>query len=112
MEKQGSGFLIYIRRSRARVEMRRKDACLSPGNVKALQLIMDKQSKHVVARTESDYNIHYSGGSLNRYYILCAAHPAASVRDLVVKFGPFIVQISDPLALLERIKLALAKTSF
>jgi hypothetical protein len=75
-------------------------------NCRAPQLIIDKKSRQVVARTQSDQNIHYSGSSLNRYYILSTSHCEASVGHLVKKFGRFVVRINDPLALLERIKAA------
>ena len=42
---------------------------------------------------------------MNLYYILCTAHPHVDVPLMTDKFGTFIVRISDPLALLERIRL-------
>jgi len=53
---------------------------------------------------KSDQNIHYRGRSINPYYILCTTHPNVAEQMMVKKFGSFIVRISDPLLLLERIK--------
>jgi len=39
----------------------------------------------------SDQNIRYSGGSLNRYFIVCTADPEADWSRLIEKFGRFIV---------------------
>ena len=43
--------------------------------------------------------------SLDRYYVVCTAHPEASVSHLT-QYGRFMVRINNPLALLERIKVA------
>ena len=75
-------------------------------NRKAPQITIDKSTAQVVGQSESDQNIHYSGCSLNPYYILCTSHPEASIPSLTQKFGRFVVRIQDPLALLERIKVA------
>lgn len=54
---------------------------------------------------ESDQNIRYRGRSMNPFYILCASHPDVEVPMMTKKFGAFVVRISDPPALLERIGL-------
>lgn len=54
---------------------------------------------------ESDQNIRYRGRSMNPFYILSTAHPDVEVPMMTKKFGTFIVRISDPLVLLERIGL-------
>jgi len=53
---------------------------------------------------ESDQNIRYRGRSMNPFYILCTAHPDVEVPMMTTKFGAFVVRISDPPALLERIR--------
>ncbi len=73
-------------------------------NLKAPQLRIDRKTREVVDRTESDQNIHGSGLSLNRYYILCTSHPEADLAVLSEKFGRFVVRINDPLSLLQRIR--------
>lgn len=55
---------------------------------------------------ESDWNIHYRGRSMNPYYILCTSHPDVNVTMMTKNFGSFIIRIGNPLALLERIKVA------
>ena len=50
--------------------------------------------------------IHSTVTSLNRYYILSTAHADADVSLLVRKYGRFIVRINNPLALLERVRVA------
>jgi len=50
--------------------------------------------------------VHATYTSLNRYYILCTAHPGASIPCLMKKYGRFVVRIDSPIALLERIKAA------
>jgi hypothetical protein len=48
--------------------------------------------------------VHATCTSLNRYYILCTAHPEASIPSLMKKYGRFVVRIDSPIVLLERIK--------
>jgi hypothetical protein len=48
------------------------------------------------------HNAMYTGTSLNPYYILCTSHPGACGKQLA-KFGSFVVEINQPLKLLERI---------
>jgi hypothetical protein len=50
--------------------------------------------------------IHSMVTSLNRYYVLCTAHADADVSLLVKKYGRFIVRVNNPLALLERVRVA------
>src|SRR5271167_481454 len=59
---------------------------------------------NLASRGESYQNVHYSGSSLNPYFIFSASHPEADSRALAEKFGQFAVRINDPSALLERIK--------
>lgn len=54
---------------------------------------------------ESDQNIRYRRWSMNPFYILCTSHPDVEVPMMTKKFGAFVVRISDPPALLERIRL-------
>src|SRR5271157_1563322 len=75
-------------------------------NVKAPQLIIEKQTGRIIDTTESDKNIHSMVVSLNRYYILCASHPEVNFSSLARKYGRFMVRISSPLVLLERIRIA------
>lgn len=49
--------------------------------------------------------IHSTVTSLDRYYILSAAHPEASIPHLT-QYGRFMVRINSPLVLLDRIKVA------
>jgi hypothetical protein len=53
-----------------------------------------------------DAPVHSTITSLHRYYILCTTHPEVNVADMAKKYGPFMVQIDQPLVLLERIKAA------
>ena len=53
---------------------------------------------------ESAQNICYRGQSMNPFYILCASHPDVELPMMTKKFGAFVVRISDPIALLERIR--------
>jgi len=73
-------------------------------NVKAPQLVIDRQTGRTIGVTESDNNIHSMVSSLNRYYILCTSHPEANVSRLASKYGRFAVLINNPSVLLERIK--------
>jgi hypothetical protein len=75
-------------------------------NVKAPQLIIEKQSGQMIGLTESDKNIHSMVSSLNRYYILCTSHPEVNISRLAQKYGRFVVRINNPLGLLERVKVA------
>lgn len=54
---------------------------------------------------ESDKNIRYRGRSMNPFYILCTSHPDVQMPMMTKNFGAFVVRISDPPALLERIGL-------
>ncbi len=54
---------------------------------------------------ESDRNIRYRSRSMNPFYILCTSHPDVERPMMTKNLGPFVVRISDPLALLERIRL-------
>ena len=47
---------------------------------------------------------HYEGVSLNSHYVLCTEHPEADRSVLIERWeSPYIVRITDPMALLERI---------
>src|SRR5437016_5329372 len=65
-------------------------------DVKAPELIFDRASGEEIGRRESDQNIHFSGTSINRYYVLCTSDPEAR-GPTIEKFGPFVVRINDPL---------------
>jgi hypothetical protein len=75
-------------------------------NVKAPQLIIEKQTGRTIGATESDNSIHSTVSSLNRYYIMCTSHPEANMFRLARKYGRFMVRINSPKALLERIQVA------
>lgn len=72
--------------------------------LRAPQAIIDAQSGQIVGQTAPDRRVHYSGVSLNPYYALCTSHFEANIPLLATKFGKFIVRMSDPVALLDRIK--------
>src|SRR5258708_14782043 len=73
-------------------------------NKKAPQLEIGLTTGRILDQTESNQNIHCSGTSLNPFYIISASCPNPDIPAFVTKFGPFIVRINDPLALLRRIK--------
>jgi|GEM_PF-2341771 len=73
---------------------------------KAPQLIIGKYTRRAIAVSKSDQNIHSTFFSLNRYYVLCASHPEADTCRLASRYGRFLVRISSPFVLLERVKAA------
>jgi hypothetical protein len=74
-------------------------------DVKAPQVIFDLKTDQITGRKQSDQNIHYSGSSINPYFILSTFHPDVDM-GVLRKYGEFFVRISDPQALLDRIKIA------
>jgi hypothetical protein len=64
------------------------------------------EGKSSVYYKVSDNIIHSTVSSLNRYYILCTAHPDAKVSRLARKYGRFMIRINSPSVLLDRVKLA------
>ncbi len=73
---------------------------------KAPQFQIDNQTGLLLGPTESNRNIRYRGSSLNPYYIVSTSSPDGNRDVLMDRFGRFTVLISDPLALLERIRAA------
>lgn len=71
---------------------------------KAPQSQIDNQTGHLLGPTESNQNIRYRGSSMNPFYIISTSSPDVDKDVLTDRFGPFIVLISDPLALLARIR--------
>jgi hypothetical protein len=71
---------------------------------KAPQFQIDNQTGRLLGPTESNQNIRYRGSSMNPFYIISTSSPDVDKAVLTDKFGPFTVLITDPLALLERIK--------
>jgi hypothetical protein len=65
---------------------------------------IDNKTGRLLGPTESNQNIRYRGQSLNPYYIVSTSSPDADKDVLMEKFGHFTVVISDPHALLERIR--------
>lgn len=59
----------------------------------------------VYFRLDASQPIHSTVVSLNRYYIICTAHPDVNIPSLARKYGRFVVRINSPLVLLDRIKL-------
>jgi hypothetical protein len=52
------------------------------------------------------FPIHRKDTSMYHYYILCTTHPEANVASAAEKYGQFMVRITHPLILLDRIKTA------
>ncbi len=75
-------------------------------NLKAPEVTICTKTGKIVGRGISKENIHYSGSSINPYFILSVAHPDADPQILASKYGNFIIQIDEPEVLLQRIKLA------
>jgi hypothetical protein len=75
-------------------------------NQKAPQINIDRRTGQYISRVKSEQNIHYSGCSMNPHFILATTHPEANRQMLEERFGKFIVQINEPMILLERIKTA------
>lgn len=71
---------------------------------KASQFQIDNQTGRLLGPTESTQNIRYRGSSLNSYYIVSTSSSDADKYVLKERFGRFTVLISDPKALLERIR--------
>jgi hypothetical protein len=71
---------------------------------KAPQFQIDNQTGHLLGPTESNQNIRYRSTLLNPCYIVSTSSPDVGKNILTDRFGPFTVLISDPLALLERIR--------
>jgi hypothetical protein len=76
---------------------------------KAPQLVFNRETGELVSAGESDQNIHFKGSSLNPYFILSTSHSDADKGVLAEQFGRFIVQISDPIKLRDRIEIAWLK---
>jgi hypothetical protein len=52
----------------------------------------------------SNNPVHYEGVSLNGHLVLCTTHPEVDRSVLIGRWkSPYIVQINDPMALLQRI---------
>ena len=75
-------------------------------NQKAPEVTVDRRTMQIVGHAQSDQNIHFSGCSLNPYYILCTSHPDVNRSALANKYGRFVVCINGPQNLLGRIKTA------
>lgn len=71
---------------------------------KAPQFQIDNQTGRLLGPTESNQNIRYRGTLLNPCYIVSTSSPDVAKDVLTDRFGHFAVLISDPLALLERIR--------
>jgi hypothetical protein len=54
----------------------------------------------------ADVPIHSTVTSSYHYYILCTTHPEVNVASMAKKYGQFMVRITRPRVLLERIKTA------
>jgi hypothetical protein len=54
------------------------------------------------SHNSSLHNVTYTGTSLNLYYVLCTSHSGVCKTHLA-EFGSFVIEINQPLKLLERI---------
>jgi hypothetical protein len=80
-------------------------------DVRAPQIVVDRETRRVIARRESNRNIHYTGVSFNRHYILSTSRSEVDRLLLAERFGRFIVIIKKPAILLSRIKASWAGDS-
>jgi len=70
------------------------------------QFQIDNRIGGLVGPTESNQKIRYRGSSMNPFYIISTSCPDVAKDTLIQKFGSFIIFISDPQVLLERIRVA------
>lgn len=103
------GLLDFYRKIEGARQDSREGLVSFDWNKKAPQIVIDPITRQTLGQSESNQNIHYSGWSLNPRYILSTSDPDADRSRLIETYGPFIVRINNPIALLERVQIAWQK---